>query len=65
MVPAESLYAELLASAGFVNVQVEPIRKRNSKRELYEFAVEADYMKASDLGTVAAVPPMGTPRLFR
>jgi len=41
MLPVEDIYAALFADAGFVNVSVETIRKRTSKKELYEFIVHA------------------------
>jgi 16S rRNA G966 N2-methylase RsmD len=41
LVPVEEIYAEILRSAGFVNPAIECIRKRNSKKELYEFIVSA------------------------
>jgi hypothetical protein len=41
VVPAEKWYAELLTASGFEKVQIETIRKRNSKKELFEFAVSA------------------------
>ncbi len=37
--PTEQWYADLLSSAGFQDVTVSRIRKRNSKKELYEFEV--------------------------
>ncbi len=39
IVPTELIYAELLRQHGFENVTVENIRKRNSKKELFEFVV--------------------------
>jgi len=63
-VPAERIYADMLDAAGFMNVRVEPIRKRNSKKELFEYAVEADFAAPSPVGTVAAVPHIRTPTLF-
>lgn len=42
-VPVEELYAKMLSEVGFVNVQCKPIRKRNSKKELYEFDVSATW----------------------
>jgi hypothetical protein len=39
VVPVERLYAEILERLGFVNVVVIPLRKRNSRKELIEFAV--------------------------
>lgn len=41
IVPVEQIYASLLRQCGFKNVQCQPIRKRNSKKELYEFLVSA------------------------
>jgi len=41
VVPTERWYAELLSAAGYVQVRVEPIRKRNSNKLLYEYAVTA------------------------
>lgn len=41
MVPTERWYAELLSGAGFHGTHIETIRKRNSKKELFEFAVHA------------------------
>ena len=39
LVATERLYAEMLSTLGFTNVQCKPIRKRNSKKELVEFDV--------------------------
>ena len=41
VVPVEQFYAEMMVNVGFVDVQVERIRKRNSKKELYEYLVSA------------------------
>ncbi|MDZ4763078.1 MAG: DNA adenine methylase [Chloroflexota bacterium] len=41
VVPTEQIYAALLSAIGFVDVQIQPIRKRNSKKELVEFIVSA------------------------
>lgn len=41
LVPVEKIYASLLETCGFVNIDIEIIRKRNSKKELYEFLVSA------------------------
>ncbi len=41
LVPAEQLYAEQLVDAGFRDPIVQTIRKRNSKKELFEFHVSA------------------------
>jgi hypothetical protein len=32
-----------MLKVGFRNVSIEKIRKRNSKKELFEFVVSADY----------------------
>lgn len=39
LVPVEKLYAEILERLGFVNIAITPLRKRNSGKELIEFAV--------------------------
>lgn len=41
LIPVEDLYAELMERAGFKHAKVETLRKRNSKKELYEFEVSA------------------------
>ena len=43
LVPTEKFYADLMREYGFANVTVRTIRKRNSKRELFEFAVSAQW----------------------
>jgi len=47
MLPVEGIYAALFEDAGFVDVRVETIRKRTSKKELYEFIVHAHTAKTS------------------
>lgn len=42
LVPVEEIYAALLQNVGFINVKITPLRKRNSKKELYEFIVSAE-----------------------
>jgi len=44
LVPVERVYADMLKRAGFINVNIRTIRKRNSKKELFEYAVEGDNM---------------------
>lgn len=39
MIPAERIYADQMRSAGFGDLKIEAIRKRNSKKELVEFDV--------------------------
>jgi hypothetical protein len=41
VVPVERLYADMLTEAGFKDARITRIRKRNSKKELYEFDVSA------------------------
>ncbi|KAA0221412.1 MAG: SAM-dependent methyltransferase [Phycisphaerae bacterium] len=41
VLPVEDIYTALFEDAGFVDVRVETIRKRTSKKELYEFIVHA------------------------
>jgi len=41
MVHVEEIYASIFKAEGFGNVTIEKIRKRNSKKELFEFAVSA------------------------
>jgi hypothetical protein len=41
LVPAQDWYRRLLLEAGFDPVRVTTIRKRNSKKELFEFDVTA------------------------
>ncbi len=43
LVPIEQVYAALMRSVGFGNVEVRPIRKRNSKKELVEFCVSGTW----------------------
>ena len=42
LVPVEELYAELMERAGFRRPQIATLRKRNSKKELFEFRVSAE-----------------------
>jgi hypothetical protein len=41
MLPAEEIFAALFEAAGFEDARVTVLRKRTSKRELYEYLVEA------------------------
>ena len=47
MLPVEGIYAALFEDAGFVDVEAETIRKRSSKKELYEFVVHAHTPRAA------------------
>jgi DNA modification methylase len=41
MLPVEDIFASMFEAAGFANVQITTVRKRTSKKELFEFAVSA------------------------
>jgi hypothetical protein len=41
LVPVDRIYAKLLSDIGFVDVKIETLRKRNSKKELFEYVVSA------------------------
>jgi hypothetical protein len=41
LVPTEQIYASMFEAAGLSDVSVERVRKRTSKKELYEFVVHA------------------------
>ena len=43
LVSVERVYAEMLSELGFSHVECVPIRKRNSKKELIEFDVRAQW----------------------
>jgi len=43
MLPTELIYAEIMRQHGFVDVAVENIRKRTSKKELFEFIVNGRF----------------------
>lgn len=44
IVPVERIYKEIMTSVGFSEVNVETVRKRNSKKELYEFTVSGRFL---------------------
>jgi hypothetical protein len=41
MLPVEEIFASLFARAGFIDIGIRAIRKRTSKKELYEYIVTA------------------------
>jgi hypothetical protein len=41
LLPVERIYADMFSGLGFCDVEIKPIRKRNSKKELMEFDVSA------------------------
>lgn len=42
LLPAERIFASLFRSAGFAKVSVEAIRKRSSKKELFEYLISGE-----------------------
>lgn len=42
LVPTERIYSDMLKKAGFSNIDIKLLRKRNSKKELFEFDVTAN-----------------------
>ncbi len=40
-VPSDELYSEMMSRCGFRSVEAEVVRKRNSKKELFEYCVSA------------------------
>ncbi|MGA2681864.1 MAG: SAM-dependent methyltransferase [Candidatus Bathyarchaeia archaeon] len=47
IVPTEEIYAKIMKNNGFENVKTNLLRKRSSKKELYEFHISANYEKSS------------------
>ena len=43
LVSVEEIYASLMRQHGLSNIRSEPLRKRNSKKELYEFVVAGEW----------------------
>ena len=43
LIPVERLYQDMFEELGFQNVKIETIRKRSSKKELYEFDVKCTF----------------------
>ncbi|BDA71479.1 hypothetical protein RIVM261_003730 [Rivularia sp. IAM M-261] len=41
MLPVESIFASIFQDVGFTNISIKTIRKRTSKKELFEFLVSA------------------------
>ena len=63
-VPSERIYADMLRAAGFSDPHSTVIRKRNSKKELFEYAVEATLGKAAHAvlpSSAVARRPSATP----
>ncbi len=43
VVSVEKIYGSIMAQCGFHDIQISPLRKRNSKKELYEYVVSATW----------------------
>lgn len=52
ILPTEALYAAIFESEGFQDVHIETIRKRTSKKELYEYVVSARFQGGDKLTTL-------------
>ncbi len=57
-VPSDELYSEMMSRCGFRSVEAEVVRKRNSKKELFEYCVSASVRGAPQ-------PSRGAYRRFR
>ena len=56
LLPVEQIYAAMLERLGFQNVGCRAIRKRNSKKELFEFDVSARWSKKGERIRQRAAP---------
>ena len=45
LIPVERVYADMLRKVGFTSVSIKTIRKRNSKKALFEYCVYGKKMK--------------------
>ena len=43
IVPTEKIYANMLRVNGFSNIKIETLRRRSSKKELFEYLVSATW----------------------
>jgi hypothetical protein len=57
MLPAHEIFASLFEAAGFRDCRITELRKRTSKRELFEYLVEASMPQAA-----SSMPKAATPR---
>jgi SAM-dependent methyltransferase len=57
MLPAERIFAALFAEAGFTGARVTELRKRTSKKELFEYLVSATWPGEGTLKLPAPRPP--------
>jgi hypothetical protein len=58
LLPAQEIFAAIFESVGFTGCRVVQLRKRTSKRELFEYLVEA----AAPLHAASSIPKAATPR---
>ncbi len=61
LLPVEEIYVALFEDSGFINTRTDRLRKRNSKKELYEYVVYAEVPRhlttaCSPTGSRFAVP---------
>jgi hypothetical protein len=52
LLPVEQIYADMLHQLGFAEINICPIRKRNSKKELIEFDVSASWDSQGDSSAI-------------
>ncbi len=50
LLPVEEIYAVLFEDSGFITPRIKRLRKRNSKKELYEYVVYAEVQPSSNIG---------------
>ena len=50
LLPVERIYAAMFEQLGFEDIRCRAIRKRNSKKELFEFDVSARWTARSERG---------------
>jgi hypothetical protein len=58
LLPAQEIFAAIFESVGFTKCRVSELRKRTSKRELYEYLVEAE----APAHAASSMPKAATPR---
>jgi len=58
LLPAQEIFAAIFESVGFTGCRIVPLRKRTSKRELFEYLVEA----TAPLQAASSMPKAATPR---
>jgi hypothetical protein len=58
LLPAQEIFAAIFESVGFTDCRIKSLRKRTSKRELFEYLVEA----TAPLQAASSMPKAATPR---